>query len=247
MSYTLGLMFKNSPNYGDFLFFWVSNFKGGLIMKSFFKKSVELNNHIDEYLNIISISSLEFEKFINLYLEDKSEEAHEKVKHIDRLESEADHLQKLIKSNLYKYMLIPDARADVLSLVKNLDNICDLYEEIAIEMSIEKPHLKQSIHPLIIDIVKNTTMCVDELLNAMKSYFNEIHLVNKYINKVNYHEHEIDLYERKILSIIFNGEKYTHLYEKMYTKQYIKKIVNISDEAEYISEKLTIASIKREF
>jgi len=55
------------------------------------------------------------------------------------LETDADNLESDIKISLYKFMLIPDVRADVLSLVKSLDNIIDATEYISKEFLIQKP------------------------------------------------------------------------------------------------------------
>ena len=108
-------------------------------MNSIFKKSIELNMKIEKLLDTISDSLLLFEKVISSYLAEDYETFNEIFKRICALESEADELETEIKVSLYKFLLLPDARADVLSLVKSLDNIIDATEEITKDFYIQKP------------------------------------------------------------------------------------------------------------
>ncbi len=215
-------------------------------MPSIFKKSIELNMKIEKFFDIISNSLLLFEKEIKYYLEDEEEMFKETLDRISELESEADELENDIKITLYKFMLLPDARADVLSLVKSLDNIIDATEEITKDFYIQKPKFPKELHKLIIDLINNSIQSADFLLLAAKSFLSEVHLVPSYINKINFFEHETDILEDKILYTIFNGNTITDLSEKLQLKYFINKIADISDEAELIGEKLTIFSIKRE-
>lgn len=215
-------------------------------MKSVFRKSIELNKKIEKFLDIISNSLLLLEKEIKFYLQEDFTSFEETLNRIVVLESEADDLETDIKITLYKYMLLPDARADVLSLVKSLDNIIDATEEIAKELNIHKPIFPRKLHQQIIELTNNTIHSADALLLAARSFIGEVHLVSSYISKVNFFEHETDILQDKIGYAIFNDNLVKDLAEKLQLKYFIGKIAGISDEAEQIGEKLTIFTIKRE-
>lgn len=108
-------------------------------MHSIFKKSIELNMKIEKFLDTISNSLLLFNKMIRAYLKSDEDSFCDLSKRISDLESEADALETEIKVSLYKFLLLPDVRADVLSLVKSLDNIIDLTEEISKNLFIQRP------------------------------------------------------------------------------------------------------------
>jgi len=215
-------------------------------MNSIFKKSIELNMKIEKFLDIISNSLLLFEKEMASYLENDMETFIETHDRICTLESEADELETEIKVTLYKFMLLPDTRADVLSLIKSLDNIIDSIEEFTKDFHIQKPVFPEKIHQEIMKLTKMSIQSADTLLSAIHSFFNEVHLVNTHINKVRFFEHEADILEHKILYSIFNEDIVDDLAEKLQLKTFINMIANVSDEAEVISEKLTIFTIKRE-
>jgi len=215
-------------------------------MNSIFKKSIELNLKVEKFLDIISNSLILFEKEIGLYLSNDMDAFNETLKRICILESEADDLELEIKVTLYKYMLLPDARADVLSLIKSLDNIIDATEEITKDFSIQKPNFPVELNQDILEMTRNCMRSADSLLLATRSFFNDVHLVNAHISKVKFFEHEADIVEDKIDNIIFNDGIVGSLAEKLQLRSFTSKIAKISDEAEIIGDKLTIFTIKRE-
>lgn len=215
-------------------------------MNSIFKKSIELSMKIEKFMDVISNSLLLFEKVINAYLIDDQETFEEILTRICALESEADELETEIKVTLYKYMLLPDARADVLSLVKSLDDIIDATEEITKDFNIQKPKFPKELHHDILKITRDTIASAESLILATRSFFTEVHLVSSQISKIKFYEHEVDILEDKLGDLIFNSGIITELAEKMQLNEFVGKIASISDDAEIIADKLTIFTIKRE-
>ncbi|MCK8060643.1 MULTISPECIES: DUF47 domain-containing protein [unclassified Fusibacter] len=215
-------------------------------MNTIFKRSIELNKKIEKFLDVISNSLLLFDKAVRAYLSDEPIVYEEIQARISYLETEADQLGSDIKISLYRFMLLPDARADVLSLIKSLDNIIDITEEITKDFHIQHPEFPASLNNDILELTRNTIASADSLLLAVRSFFSEAHLVSSHINHINFYEHEADLLENKINNAIFNGNLITRLAEKLQLKHFVSKITSISDESELIGEKLAIFNIKRE-
>lgn len=215
-------------------------------INSIFKKSIEMNLKIEKFLNTISNSLTLFEMNIGYYLSGDHETFRETMERICALETEADSLEVEIKVSLYKFMLIPDTRADVLSLVKSLDDIIDATEEITKEFFIQKPSFPKEFHSDIVALTSNSIKSAESLIIAARAFFTELHMVSPHINKIKFYEHEADILEDKISANIFSGETVIGLAEKMQLCNFINKISRISDEAEIIGGKLAIFTIKRE-
>lgn len=215
-------------------------------MNSIFKKSIELNMKIEKFLNTISDSLLLFNKIIKLYLDQETDTFEETFERIYALESEADQLETEIKTTLYKFLLLPDTRADVLSLIKSLDNIIDATEEVSKEFAIQKPQFPHELKTMVVELTDYTVKASEALLMATRAFFNELHLVNLHINKIKFFEHEADIIEDKISMTIFNEDIVDQLACKIQLKYFISKIASIADEAELIGDKLSIFTIKRE-
>lgn len=215
-------------------------------MDSIFKKSIELNAKIENFLDIISDSLSLFEMEIKSYLEEDYDTFEKTLERICTLESEADDLEIEIKVTLYKFMLLPDARADVLSLIKSLDNIIDATEEITKDFYIQSPNFPKELHQDILKLTRCTIESADALILATRSFFNEVHLVSSLISKIKFFEHEADILEDKVSSRIFKDNLVNSLAEKLQLINFVGKIAGISDESEIIGDKLTIFTIKRE-
>lgn len=215
-------------------------------MNTLFKKSVELNMKIEKFLDTISNSLVLFEKEIDSYLAMDREGIQETYERICSLESEADALEIDIKVTLYKFMLLPDTRADVLSLIKSLDNIIDATEEVSKAFHIQCPKFPDSLHKDILELTQNSIKSAESLLLASRAFFNEVHLVSAHSSKIKFYEHETDIIQDKIGNKIFHDDLVESLAEKMQLNDFIAKIARISDEAEIIGDKLTIFTIKRE-
>lgn len=215
-------------------------------MNSVFKKSKEISLKIEKFLNIISDSLLLFEKGIDYYLSGEDAEFNKTFERICALESDADSLENEIKISLYQFMLLPDMRADVLSLVKSLDNIIDITEEVIKDFKIQKPNIPREFHKDIGDMTSNSIKAAESLLLATRAFFTEVHMVSAHNNKVKFFEHETDLLEDKLYDMIFNGGVIHDLATKLQLKFFVCKIADIADEAELIKDKLAIFTIKRE-
>ena len=76
-----------------------------------------LENKIDEFLDRISEAGLIYKKAIHVFLEHGvTEDFVTHAEQIGHIESRADELRREIETGLYEQNLIPDLRADVLSL-----------------------------------------------------------------------------------------------------------------------------------
>lgn len=215
-------------------------------MLTIFKRSTEVNLKIETYLNVISDSLNLFEKMVQCHLLCDEETFMETYDRICMLETEADQLEADIKVSLYKYLLLPDTRADVLSIIKSLDNVIDLTEMITKNFYIQKPQFPGILNKKIISLTSNSTKSARSLLQSVRSFFNEAHQVNGFVNEVNFFEHETDLLQDQLSNSIFNENLVDTLAEKLQLNQFIADIASISDEAEIIGSKLTIFTIKRE-
>ncbi|MCP4410280.1 MAG: DUF47 family protein, partial [Gammaproteobacteria bacterium] len=81
---------------------------------------------VDQFLNKLSEAGILFEQAIKYYFSQGADESFEaKVSRLREIEKSANELARKIGRELYTHMLIPDLRADVLSLIQELDYLVD--------------------------------------------------------------------------------------------------------------------------
>ena len=211
-----------------------------------FGRSKELEIEITEYLDLVNRGSLTFKRDLNRYIKKNFELFEESLTDIKEIENNADEHQKDIKYKLYKYMLIPESRADVLGIIEEIDTITDLAKEVIYEISIEKPFIPEELENDFLELVENSTEAVDMLVKAVRAFFEEISQVNDYVNKVHFFEHQADKNEERLKRKIFSEHfEKIDIAHKLQLRYFIEEIAALSDQAESVSEDVSVAAIKR--
>ncbi|MBI9103510.1 MAG: DUF47 family protein [Spirochaetales bacterium] len=210
-----------------------------------FNRAKSIENNIDKYLENLIKANLIFEKSITAYFELKQEYFEQRTLEIEKLESESDEIRRDIKYTLYKELLIPDARGDVLGLLETLDNVFDTIEKVMVRFSIEKPIVWPELSDDFIELTKASSQCVSELVSASRAFFREISKVPDCLVKVHFWEHEADKIEERIMRKAFDGDFIDKFSLKVHMRYFAERISMLADEAEDVADRLDIYTIKR--
>ncbi|MFW5986244.1 MAG: DUF47 domain-containing protein [Halanaerobiales bacterium] len=213
--------------------------------KALFNRSKELEVEIGEYLDTVNEAILIFERDAIRYIKKRFEKFEDSLQEILDKENQADEYQKDIKYKLYRYMLIPEARGDVLNLLESIDNIVDLTKQVLVQLSIEKPYIPEFVEEEFLELTEKSVRAVETLVRAMRAYFQEIAMVNDYVNKVHFYEHEGDKIEEQLKRKVFTSEQFSDFCKRVHLRYFAEMIALLADEAETISEKVSVAAIKR--
>jgi hypothetical protein len=181
----------------------------------------------------------------NDYFNNKLDHLKERLEEIGKLEHEADSLRRTIKHKLYTRMLIPDSRGDVLGLLETSDRVIDRAKKILYSLDIEKPDVPKNLVENFRELTDVSASAVDEMVKACRAFFTEIKIVNDFINKVYFYEHEADMLEEKIKRKAFESTEIKKLSRKVQMRYFAERISQLSDDAEDVCERLSISTIKR--
>jgi hypothetical protein len=207
------------------------------------KRIYDLELKIDQFLNLISESSILFEQFVKQFLNDKKDECQLKVKLIREKERLADDLRIHIEKYVYTKLLIPENRGDVLSILENTDDVIDKIKQVIIEMEIESPHIPEFLNESLINLATAVANCVDELIKAVRAFFYNVHDVPNNVHKVLFFEKEADTIAERMRYELYKSD--ISLAEKNHLKYFILGIEEISNLAQAVADRLTIYTIKR--
>ncbi len=214
-------------------------------MNLFFQRARKIEGNIDKYLDNILKAVLTFDLGIKEYMNEKYELFEEKFKETSKLESESDELRRDIKYTLYKELLIPDARGDVLGLIETLDDVIDVTEEVLREFSIEKPKTLGDFKEDFLSLSEKAVRTAQELVFASRAFFRDINNVHDFITQVHYWEHEADKVEERIKRAAFASEKIEKFSYKVQVRYFAERISLLADTAESVAERLDVYTIKR--
>ncbi len=212
-------------------------------MALIFKRTKELENQIDDYLDSVVRGALLFKQGIKYYIEGLTDEFENRITDLDELESKADDLRRDIENKLYAHTLIPESRGDVLGLLESSDRVLNKIAEILLQFSIETPAIPDDLHSLFMELSSTSVSSVEAMVMAIRSYFKNLPAVRDQTNKVLFYEKESDKIAEKIQRIVF--KKDMELSKKMHINHFVNNIEKFADRAEDVCDRLEIATIKR--
>ena len=215
-------------------------------MTGFFSnKTKQLEAELESFLNLVSDASLIFLEGVKAYINKKEDRFEQYYKDITKLETKADNLRRDIKLKLYTYMLIPESRGDVLGLLETLDDVIDTTEKVLEQFSIETPVIPEILNEDFIELAELSSKTMEQLVKGTRAFFTEIKMVNDYVNKVHFYEHEADKVEENLKRKAFRIDEIKTFSKKVHLRYFAEKIAMVSDIAESVAERLAVYAIKR--
>ena len=165
---------------------------------------------------------------------------------IDNCEHAADmelrHTVDSISSSL-----LPTTRTNLISLVQATDDIANRCQTIARQIYIEKINVPVELRNDILEIMTITRGQIALLYVAIEKLFNNFGGFakdKKILDQIRVEESRVDRIELIILSRIFDLD--IPLFEKVYYRDLILNICNLSDMIEDISDKIQVMLVERE-
>jgi len=213
-------------------------------MAVFTRTTKNLILKIDEFFDNIDLGLLVFREGIRAYL-DKDMEAFERhLQKVDLLESNADKLQRAIENEMITHSILPQHRAEVSTLIDQLDEIIDAVKSTLNEINIEVPDIPPSLNRNIISLTETSINSAEELIPAARAYFKAPYTVREKLLKVYYFETETDKISFQTKKIIFQDMKELDLAHKSHLRYILHHIENISDLAQKAADLLSGMAIK---
>jgi uncharacterized protein len=215
-------------------------------MKGLFTNKVKvLETNIDAFLDEVCKAGLILVEGIKAYIRKNPERFEQCYKEISTLESRADTLRRDIKQKLYSNMLIPESRGDVLGLLETIDTVVDICEKVLEQLSIEQPIIPDGLEQDFIELSELSGKAVDSVVQGSRAFFTNIKMVNDFVNKVHFYEHEADQVEKNIKRKAFASEEIKQFSRKVHIRYFAEKVALVSDVAESVAERLAVYAIKR--
>lgn len=207
--------------------------------------SNKLERKVTDYLQELDLLNIAFFQGTVEYIEGKKEEFKRRKEDVQKRESHLDDLRRFIEWELYRKMLIPESRADILKLLEGLDEIADLQERLIMQFFAEKPHFPDSLLKTWDDLQVSCKKAVEELVLTAGAFFRGDRDLEQRIQRVSYYEKESDQLEEAAKVLLFSLED-LGLAEKIQLRQFIEKLSRLADFAEDIADMIGIFRIKRE-
>jgi uncharacterized protein len=205
-------------------------------VKSVFSKLNTYLDHLDECKDrfVICITEL-----INRGVQEREKKY---VMNVHKAESTADDLRREIECDLYNKALIPELRGDVLGILETADRIPSCFQSICYYISLQQIEIPVDYVPLFHQLIKINLEAYLLLNKGIRGFFLNKEIFHE-IQEIDIKESESDRGERELIEKIFASSM--DKVDKILLKEIVEKIGDISDQCQVVSDRLTLAVIKR--
>jgi predicted phosphate transport protein (TIGR00153 family) len=160
-----------------------------------------------------------------------------------KFESRADDVREEIKLLMYAKALIPESRGDILGLLEALDEIPRIFEWVLQTIKTQKLRIPEFIFMDIRELI-NISLESCELLQAqVRKLIQKNRGMRTMVSKIDHNESHCDHIEERIITKLFESD--LDPFEKLQLKDLVISMGKISDEADRVSKRVNIISLKR--
>lgn len=213
-------------------------------MAVFTRTTKKLILRIDEFFDNVELGVLVFREGIKAYIEKDMEAYNRHLHKVDSLESNADKLQRTIENDMITHSILPQNRAEVVTLIDRMDEIIDTIKRSLNEFLIEMPEIPEELNKDLINLSEASANAAEELIPAARAYFKAPYTVREKLLKVYYFEGEADKLSLYTKKKIFQEVKGLDLAHKAHLRYIVHHIENISDLAQKAADLLSGMAIK---
>ena len=209
----------------------------------FFKKEKQLLAKISSYLDAIDEGKNYFLECILGYVKQACFcPQPELVAKVHRAESRADDIRRSIEYDLYQKALIPESREDVLFLLEAIDAIPNCFQDICYSFECQKMEVPFPLKEELLLFIKKNLEAFAAMRQALSGFFVRKDIIED-IKRTDSLESEADKLGRQLIKQIF--ELSLDKADKLILKELVERIASLSDRAQDVADRLTIAVIKR--
>lgn len=209
-----------------------------------FKKEQHVEQLIYQYLDNLKMAQDNFLKAMTVYFERGfTEDFDFLIEQTHKVESKADDARYEIETLMYSKALIPESRGDILGLLEAIDQIPGLFERILYMIQTQKLRTPDFLILDIKELIRVSLECCDLLIKEVEALFRKSGDIRSLVTAIDNNESHCDHIERRIITNLFDSD--LDPFVKLQLKEMIIQLGEISDQADRVSRRISIISVKR--
>lgn len=214
------------------------------MFKFLFKKEKHIESLIYDYLDNLRTAQENFQKAMNTYFEKGfSEDFEFLIEQTHKVESRADDIRNEIETMMYAKALIPESRGDILGLLESVDQIPSIFELILYMIQTQRLSTPDSFVLDVKELIRVSLECCELLVKQVEALFRKTEDIRSLVHTIDNKESYCDHIERRIIIKIFESD--LDPFQKLQLKEMVIQLGEISDQADRVSRRVYIISVKR--
>jgi predicted phosphate transport protein (TIGR00153 family) len=209
-----------------------------------FRKQSQIESLIYSYLDSLRMTQTRFSEALGLCLAHNTDGTFTFLtEQTHKFESKADDIREEIITLMYGKALLPESRGDIMSLLEEVDVIPRVFERVLYMIKMQKLSIPDFIVPDIEKLVSVSLASFELTLKQIENLLKRHREIRALVATIDYNESECDHIQRRIITRVFDSDLEPFL--KMQLKELVSCIGEISDQADRVSKRVNIISMKR--
>lgn len=210
---------------------------------------------LSEHANKVKMTVAKMDEAVKVYIAgDNPSRVKELYLEISALEHEADKVKDTIRMQLPSTLLMPIDRTDILTFLKQEDDVANSAEMVAELLTMRAiqipPPVKEQIEKLereVVVTVDEHVEAVNKIIDLLDSSFSSkrVREIQEIIGKVDAQKHNVDIIRRKAMKTIYENEKDLGTTNVFLLIQLVEEMSWVAGHAENSSDRLRLITARR--
>jgi predicted phosphate transport protein (TIGR00153 family) len=214
------------------------------MFKFLFKKEQQLESLITQYLENLTRTQEHFVKAMDTCLDQGlCGEFAFLIEQTHKFESKADEIRDEINYLMYSRALIPESREDIMSLIEQVEVIPRIFELILHLIRTQKLKIPDFIMLDVKDLIRISVESCELMIKQIDLMLKNRQGIRALVSTIDHNESHCDHIERSLMLKVFESDM--DLVHKLQLKELIIAMGEVSDQADRVSKRVNILTLKR--
>lgn len=210
----------------------------------FFRKGKKIEELVLRHLHQVDTTLVAFHESLMAYVVEKDiEKAKELAFKTHDAEGRADDIRREVEVELLAGALLASSRRDILEIIEQVDRLANSGEATLDTLLIELIEIPAEIESYVVEIAAETDKIRTEVKSALHALFRDPASALTHTKEIEILEGKVDRLERDALKTVFKMD--IDLARKLQLREFIEDLVEISDRAEDLSDRIDIMVAER--
>jgi len=198
---------------------------------------------VKQHLQQVEQAIESFQKAITSYLAGDLAEAEELAYATHRAEGRADDVRREVETEILRGALLASSRRDILEIIEGVDKLANAAEATLDYLLPQRVDIPPEVEPEIRAIAAKSADIFSEVKTALHLLFTDMRQALESTRKIENMESEVDHLEREAIKKLFRMD--IDLARKIHVRDFIEVLVELSDRAEDLSDRIEIMVAQR--
>ncbi|MCU0586456.1 MAG: DUF47 family protein [Desulfobacterales bacterium] len=209
-----------------------------------FKKERQLEALVDQYLENLTRTQEHFVKAMDTCLDEGlCGEFGFLIEQTHKFESKADEIRDEINLLMYSRALIPESREDIMNLIEQVEIIPRIFELVLHLIRAQKITLPEFIKLDVKDLIRISVESCELMIKQIDLMMKNRQGIRALMATIDRNESHCDHIERSLMIKVFDSD--LDKVDQLQLKEVVIALGEISDQADRVSKRVNIITLKR--